>query len=141
MLIDLFPRAHARFAALPLLGSQLDRFVRWLDALGFARLPIRQRIRKTPRLDNLAALWWRPRVEQALSRAELLAFAPRRSYDDVYLSALVRSQAAYLEERGTLAAPSATPSERLALTRLTPLRFDVQGCDDSRRLPGCFLTD
>ena len=53
MLIDLFPRAHARFAALPLLGSQLDRFVRWLDALGFARLPIRQRIRKTPRLDNL----------------------------------------------------------------------------------------
>ena len=32
MLIDLFPRAHARFAALPLLGPQLDRFVRWLEA-------------------------------------------------------------------------------------------------------------
>ena len=53
MLIDLFPRAHARFAALPLLGPQLDRFVRWIDALGFARIPIRQRIRRTPRLDNL----------------------------------------------------------------------------------------
>ena len=38
MLIDLFPRAHARFAALPLLRPQLDRFVRWLDALGFARI-------------------------------------------------------------------------------------------------------
>ena len=112
MLIDLFPRAHARFAALPLLGPQLDRFVRWLDALGFARMPIRQRIRKTPRLDNLLHCGG-VRELSKLSRAELLTFAPRRCYDDVYLSALVRSLTAYLEERGTLAAPSATPSERL----------------------------
>ena len=118
MLVDLFPRAHARFAALPLLGPQLDRFVRWLDALGFARIPIRRRIFKTPRLDNLLHRGG-VRELSKLSRVELLAFAPRppspprRCYDDVYLAALVRSLAAYLEERGTLAAASATPSERL----------------------------
>ena len=96
MLIDLFPRAHARFSALPLLGPQLDRLVRWLDALGFARIPIRQRIRKTPRLDSLLH-WGGVRELSKLSRAELLTFAPRRCYDDVYLSALVRSLAAYLD--------------------------------------------
>ena len=112
MLIDLFPRAHARFAALPLLGPQLDRFVRWLDELGFARIPIRRRIRKTPRLDNLLHCGG-VRELSKLSTAELLSFAPRRCYDDAYLSALVRSLAAYLEERGTLATPSATPSERM----------------------------
>ena len=112
-LLDLFPRAHARFAALPLLGPQLDGFVRWLDALGFARNPIRQRIRKTPCLDNLLRCDG-VRELSTLSRAQLLAFAPRRCYDDVFLSALVRSLTAYLEKRGMLAAACATLGERLA---------------------------
>ena len=112
MLIDLFPRAHARFAALPLLGPQLDRFVRWLDALGLARISIRRRIGRTPHLETLLH---REGVRELgkLSRADLLAFGPRRSPDDIYLSAVVRSLAAYLEERGSLAVPVATPTERL----------------------------
>ena len=76
------------------------------------RIPIRQRIRKTPRLDNLLHCAG-VRELSKLCTAELLSFAPRRCYDDVYLSALVRSLAAYLEQRGTLATPSATPSERM----------------------------
>ena len=112
MLIDLFPRVHARFAALPLLGPQLDRFVRWLDVLGLARISIRRRIRRTPHLETLLHCEGVSELSQ-LSRAELLAFAPRRSPDDIYLSAVVRSLADFLEERGSLAVPVAPPTERL----------------------------
>ena len=113
MLIDLFPRAHARFAALPLVGSHLDRFVRWLGALGLAKISISRRISRTPRLDNMLRGEGVRELSQ-LSRADLLAFAPRRSSDDKYLSAVVRSLAAYLGGgRGTLAASVTTPTEQL----------------------------
>lgn len=112
MLIDLFPRAHGRFAGLPLLGSHLDRFVRWLGALGLGKISISRRISRTPRLDNMLRGEGVRELSQ-LSRANLLAFAPRRSSDDRYLSAVVRSLAAYLGERGTLAASVATPTEQL----------------------------
>ena len=90
----------------------MDRFVRWLDALGLARISIRRRIGRTPHLETLLH---REGVRELgkLSRADLLAFAPRRSPDDIYLSAVVRSLAAYLEERGSLAVPVATPTGRL----------------------------
>ena len=112
MLVDLFPRAHARFAALPLLGSHLDIFVRWLGTLGLAKVSISRRVSRTPRLDNMLRGEGVRELSQ-LSRADLLAFAPRRSSDDKYLSAVVRSLAAYLGERGTLAASVTTPTEQL----------------------------
>ena len=51
MLIELYPRFHARFSSLPLLGPHLNDFVVWLRAQGYPRLPIRRRVRETPRVD------------------------------------------------------------------------------------------
>ena len=112
MLADLFPRAHARFASLPQLGPHLDGFVDWLYSRGYPDLPIRLRLRKTPDLD---ALLHRRGFRDlgVLSRTQLLELAPRDSQDDIYLAALVRSLADYLDGRGLLARPAATPHEEL----------------------------
>ena len=113
MLIDLFPRVHARFIALPLLGPLLDGLARWLVTRGFPDTAIRGRIRKAPVLE---ALLRRRGVRDfsAVSHAQLLALTARKSQQNIYLSALVRSLAAWLSERGMLAARVATRGERLA---------------------------
>lgn len=112
MLTDLLPRAHAHLASLPLLGPHLDGFVDWLYGRGYPDLPIRLRLRKTPLVD--AMLHRRGvRHPDSLTRAQLLELAPRDSQDDIYLSAVVRSLADYLDERGLLAQPTATPQEEL----------------------------
>jgi integrase/recombinase XerD len=112
MLAEIFPRAHARLASLPLLGPHLDGFVVWLCSQGYPLLPIRLRIRETPRLD---ALLRRRRVRRLgiLSCAQLLEFAPRDSQEDSLLAATVRSLARYLDAHGLLARPAPTPCERM----------------------------
>jgi site-specific recombinase XerD len=112
MLAEIYPRDHARFTSLPLLGPHLEGFVSWLRSHGHARLPIRLRIRETPKLD--ARLRRRQiRCVGELSRAQLLKLAPRVVLDDVYLSALVRSLAGYLDGRGLLAHPEPTAHEQI----------------------------
>lgn len=112
MLAEIFPRAHARFASLPLLGPHVDGFVVWLSGQGYPRRPIQLRIREMPRLD--ARLRRRGiRRLGALSPVQLLEMAPRDSQDDVYLAAVVRSLARYLDARGLLARPAATPREQV----------------------------
>jgi integrase/recombinase XerD len=129
MVIDLFPRAHARFTCLPLLGPHLDGFVEWLSAHGYPETPIQRRVRKAPLLD--ARLRRRGvRDVSALSRAELLRFAPSDSESDVYLGTLVRSLTSYFEEREVLALPAATPRERLVGAYGDHLR-QVRGLADS----------
>ncbi len=113
MLIDLFPRAHARYASLPLLGPQMDGFAHWLADKGFSTQSIRNRILRAPRLEEIL----RDRSIQCLgelSRAELLEFGAGRAAADSRLSALVRSLANCLDEDGTLARPVPPPGERLA---------------------------
>jgi|HubBroStandDraft_1064217.scaffolds.fasta_scaffold30111_3 integrase/recombinase XerD len=112
MLAEIYPRDHARFTSLPLLGPHLEGFASWLRSRGYPRLPIRLRIRETPQLDLRLR---RRRVRQlgVLSRAQLLEFAPRVVLDDVYLSALVRSLASYLDERRVLARPAAGAHEQM----------------------------
>lgn len=111
MLVELYPRFHARFSSLPLLGPYLDGFVAWLRAQGYPRLPIRLRVRKTPRVVTLLRRRGVRRLED-LSVAKLLALAPRDSQDDVYLAAVVRSLAQFLDAQGLLAHAAPTPSER-----------------------------
>lgn len=112
MLAEIFPRAHARFASLRVLGPHLDGFVGWLCAQGYPRLPICRRIREAPRVDTLLRQRGVRRLG-TVSRAQLLGLAPRDSQDDMYLAALVRSLADYLDGRGLLAHPSATPREQM----------------------------
>lgn len=112
MLAELFPRAHARFSSLRLLGPHLDGFVDWLYSRGYPRLPIRRRIQKTPDVD---VLLHRQGVRDlgAISRAQLLELAPRDSQDDVYLAAVIRSLADYFDGGGLLARQATPPNEKL----------------------------
>jgi hypothetical protein len=112
MLREMFPRIHGRLAALWVLGPLLDEFAGWLHARGFPRLPIRLRVRAAPRL---AARLRRRGIRDIaeVSRAELLAFAPRDAAADMYLAALVHSLARFLTERGRLKPSPASAAEQL----------------------------
>lgn len=112
MLVELYPRIHAQFSSLPLLGPYVDGFVVWLDAQGYPRLPIRRRVHEMPRVDKQLKRRGFRRLED-LSQEELLKLAPRDSQDDIYLAALVRSLAHFLDEKGVLAHQVATPAEEL----------------------------
>lgn len=115
MLVELFPRVHARFSSLPLLGSHVEGFVIWLHAQGHSSLPICRRMREAPRVDK--RLRGRGvRTLDDVSRVQLLELAPRDSQDDMYLAALVRSLAEYLAEQGVLADAVKTSSQVLVDT-------------------------
>ena len=113
MLIDLFPRAHARFRALPVLGALLGGLARWLAGRGYPASAIRARIRRAPLLETLLAdRGWQDLA--GIRKSQLLELTARKSQADIRLSALVRSLADCLEERGLLAIPPRTPGECLA---------------------------
>jgi integrase/recombinase XerD len=112
MLVDICPRHHARFSSLPLLGPLVADFVVWLHARGYTRRLILLRVRVLPRVD--ARLRRRGvRRLQDLSRPALLALAPRDSHEDMYLAAVVRSLALFLDERYVLARPTLTRRQGL----------------------------
>jgi integrase/recombinase XerD len=114
MLADVYPRYHARFAALPLLGSYIEGFLVWLLSRGYPLGQIRRRIHETTRLD--ARLRRRGVLQlEDLSAAEFLSFAPRDSQEDVYMAALVRSLARFLDSQGVFTRPVATELEQLVV--------------------------
>jgi site-specific recombinase XerD len=131
MLVDVYPRFPDRFTSLPLLGPCVEDFVVWLCERGHARLPIRLRVRELPRVDARLRRRGVRRIED-LSRAQLLALAPRDSQDEVYLAAVVRSLALYLAERGRLVAPELTPSQLLVQEYEAHLE-SVRGLTESTR--------
>lgn len=135
MLAEIYPRDHARFTSLPLLGPHLEGFVVWLRSQGYSRLPIRLRIRETPKLDTRLR---RRRVRRlgVLSRAQLLEFAPRVVLDDVYLSALVRSLASYFDECGLLARATTSAHEQMVAAYRTYLER-VRGLADPTAMQHC----
>ena len=126
MLIDMFPQAHARLTALPLLGPELDGLSQWLSAQGVQPAAIRKRIWKATALDaRLQADG--VRQLRTVSRTQLLTCAPPRARDDEALSALVRSLTSYLDACDALPVPEPIPSERL-LARYREFLQRVRGC-------------
>ena len=117
MLSEICPRAHARYASLPILGPYLDDFVRWLRSQGYPHLPIYLRIRATKQLDALLQRDGVVQLEE-LSSEELLAYAPASSQDDIYRAALVHSLVRYLGPQGAFTpSPSTSASELTASYR------------------------
>jgi len=112
MLSELFPRGYPRYASLPVLGECLDGFVVWLRGQGYPLLPIRLRIRATPRLDDLLRRCGVRRPSE-ISSAALLRCVPTDSQNDHYLGAVVRSLVRYLDERGVFLLPPTTPAGML----------------------------
>jgi integrase/recombinase XerD len=131
MLKEIYPRDHARFLSLPLLGPHVEDFVVWLHTQGYARLPIRLRVRELPRVDALLRRRRARRVED-LTAADLIRLAPKDSQNDIYLSAVVRSLARCFAAQGRLARPPATPREELVKAYQAYLH-SMRGFADSTR--------
>lgn len=112
MLQEIYPKDHARFSSLPVLGPHAEQFVVWLHAQGYPRLPIRLRVRELPRVEELLRQRGARRVED-LTALQLLRLSPKDSQDDVYLAAAVRSLAACFTARGLLSRREATPQEEM----------------------------
>lgn len=112
MLIELYPRAHARFESLPLLGPHVEEFVVWLGSRGYSRDPMRMRLREMPRLEaRLRRRGVRRLVE--ITASQLRRFAPQDSQDDIEMCALVRSLGQFLEQRHLLAKHKASAREEV----------------------------
>lgn len=123
MLIELFPRANARYASLPVLGPHLDGFVDWLRSEGYPSLPIRRRVRAAGRLDSLLRQHG-VHAPSDLTASDLLAYAPKDAQQDANLAAVVRSFVRYFEQRGMLALPPSTPTQTLIETYRMHLERD-----------------
>lgn len=112
MLTELYPRVHARYASMRVLGSHLDGFVDWLGSQGYPTLPIQLRVRAAKKLD--ARLYRRGvRSLRDLTAEELLAYAPRDSQEDIHLAAVVRSLVRYFQEQSALAPRRSTAAQEL----------------------------
>ena len=112
MLASLFPRAHARYTSLPVLGGSLEGLCVWLHARGYPRDAIQRRMQAAA---SLARALRRRRVSslRKLTRAALRSYAPPpRMSNSPPAGALVRSLTQYLAERGELAPTLPTPTER-----------------------------
>jgi integrase/recombinase XerD len=112
MLAEIYPRYHARYRSLPVLGPYLDGFVEWLRSEGYPSLPIRLRVRAAGVLDAELRARSVSEIGQ-LTGAELIEYGPKDSRDDVYRSAVVRSLASYLGKLGALAPSPETRSVSL----------------------------
>lgn len=112
MLSSLFPRDHARHAALPLLGGFLEGLCEWLHARGYPRDVLRERVLMGRWLSR--ALRRRGvRSLSELTAATLRSYAPPGVRSTLRRrGALVRSLALYLDERGALATTAPTPTQR-----------------------------
>ncbi len=112
MLASLFPRAHARYTSLAVLGRFLEGLCVWLHARGYPRDAIQRRMQAAA---LLARVLRRRRVRSLseLTEAALRSYAPPpRISSSPRRGALVRSLTQYLVERGELALTPPTPTER-----------------------------
>jgi len=112
MLATMFPRAHARYTSLPVLGGSLDGLCIWLHSRGYPRTAIQRRMGAAA---SLACALRRRKVRSLgeLTASALLSYAPppRRSSAPPR-GALVRSLTQYLDERGDLVTTPMTDTER-----------------------------
>jgi len=112
MIESLFPLAHARYTALPVLGGSLEGLCVWLHARGYPRDAIGRRMGAAA---FLARALRRRGVQsfRELTASALRSFAPPPCASGTSAKgALVRSLTQYLQERGELAPTPTTPTER-----------------------------
>jgi len=114
MLSELFPRAHARFSSLPIMGPVVGGFAAWMLQHGYPPAPVRRHVRSTRRID-LALRQQGFRQLSEIAADDLRACSPADSKDDPDLAAAVRSLTRYLEERELLAALPQPPSRSATL--------------------------
>src|SRR5271165_920480 len=128
LLVELFPRSFCRWRTLPLLGAQLDDFIRWLHNQGYAVASIRNNVNALPELVR----WLKRKGVSSLaqvSRQELQAariyYRSRKSNVSCEGPILIR----FFCEQGIVAEgepPPASPTE-LELDQFAKYLWDVRG--------------
>lgn len=121
MLTSLFPRAHARYSSLPVIGPVLEALCQWLYSKGYPENAIHRRVTGAPLLER----WLRRRDIRSLqdctaSQLNTCVQRPRR-WTAHMAHALARSLAQYLTERGELACAPPSPTSQLIATYRTYL--------------------
>jgi integrase/recombinase XerD len=112
MLKSMFPKAHARYSSVPVVGEFLEGLCIWLHTRGYPRDAIQRRIAAAA---SLARSLRRQGVRSLseLTAPRLRSFAPRpRPCGSLPQGALVRSLVEYMEELGKLVPTAPTPTER-----------------------------
>ncbi len=145
MLKELFPRAHARFSSLPLLGSIADRFTDWLQQQGYRRGSTRHYARALCRVDTMIRLRGRSALSE-VTREDLRACRPTNSQDDRNLAGTVHALERYLDAHAFLPPSCPDPLSRSGALLADYKHFleDVRGLSYSTltahlRTVSCFL--
>ena len=126
MLLDLYPRVHRRDTAVPIIGPALDGYGTWLLKQGYSTDRAREYFRAAPRL---ARQLQRRGVRSlsGLTRARLLACAPKESQADPDVAALVRQLDRYLDTELLVYPTPAVSSVEQRLTAYTTYLAQVRG--------------
>jgi site-specific recombinase XerD len=111
---EIHPRFHHRYSSLPILGSILEDYGRWLIYKGYSKPRIRRHFQAARRL--VYRLYDRDvQCLQELTRENLRACSPANTQDDADLAVLIRLIEQYLEDGGIFPVPALTGIEvRLA---------------------------
>lgn len=114
LLTELFPRSHHYYSSLPVLGSMLTGYARWLLDQRYPKHRVRMHFRTSRRLVSL--LHDRNvNTPEDLTREQLRSCAPAFSQNDPELTVLVRFLDRYLEIDGVFSAsPPSAIEARLA---------------------------
>ncbi len=126
MLDQLFPRVHRTYTSLPIQGTALDDFARWLFEEGLPAQRVRQRIRATRRIER--ALRHRGvRQLDEITREQLHDCAPVHARDNPDLAAALRSFERYLDVHGLLPAPPAPTKTEALIASYGMYLLEVRG--------------
>ena len=121
MLASLFPKAHARYSCLPILGGVLEELCEWLQSRGYPPDACRRRVAAAALLEQLL----RRRGIHSLrdcTASDLGSCVPHpRKWTAHMACALGRSLKQYLDERGELASTPPTATDRLVAAYRTYL--------------------
>lgn len=136
MLSELLPRAHRRYASLPVLGSTLEGFAAWLQSLDLLPYLVREYLWNATRLE-VRLQKKGVRTLKEVTREAIRACAPPRgrSQEDQGLSSVSRRFERYLEASGRLSpVPKVPPtlSQELAAA-FGDFLNDVRGLAPSTR--------
>jgi site-specific recombinase XerD len=113
MLVELFPQVHQRYTSLPVLGTTMEDFARFLLERGYPVGPIRRHIRTARKVDaGLRRRGARSFAEVTRARLRACGPPPGRSQDDEHVASTTRVLEAHLDRMGLFAAdpPVASPT-------------------------------
>lgn len=137
MLTELFPRAHVRYTAPPLLGTIADGFAAWLVRQGYSRWSLRRQLRALQRIDRHLRCRRRLRQLREVTRAELRTCAAAAGARDPQLVSTAHAVERYLAAEHALPLPPPEPPTRTVtlLERYATYLHEVRGLQPVTRRP------